>query len=542
MNEVTITGAQFRDMVCAGAALLEKNREKIDALNVFPVPDGDTGTNMCMTMQSAVKELQKLKEDCTVAEAADAVSMGALRGARGNSGVILSQLFRGFSKAFKGLTLMDGTAFANALTKGSESAYKAVMRPKEGTILTVAKAIAAKVSEEAASGCNVYRLIDFAITAGEIALAQTPEQLPVLKEAGVVDSGGKGLVTIYHGFKLYLDGEDIGEYFEREVAGAEKQTAASEAASIYGYEADFEIIHLNGEVTEKEISSFKEDLEKIGGDVSVELSDNNLKVSVKTDGPGKALQFALRYGELNAVSIANLRENERRALDERAKNEKEYAIISVSTGKGIDESFTALGVDHIISGGQTMNPSIDSIANAIYEVNAKTVFILPNNSNIIMAAQQAAKLAQCKVIVLPTKTIPQGFSAVLAFDPTRSAAANTESMKAAIAAVVSGSVTYAVRDTQFNGIAIQKGNILGMVDGELFTAKEDVADTAIETVREMVKRFGPDAAALTLFYGEGVTEEQANELSDRASEEFPDIDCIVQFGGQSLYYYYLSVE
>lgn len=538
MNEVMISGAQFKDMVCVAAALLEKKKAKIDALNVFPVPDGDTGTNMCMTMQSAVKELQKVREDATVSEAADALSMGALRGARGNSGVILSQLFRGFSKAFKGLTVMDGVAFANALTKGSESAYKAVMRPKEGTILTVAKSVAEKVSEEAANGCNVYRLIDYAIAAGEIALAKTPEQLPVLKEAGVVDSGGKGLLTIYQGFKLYLDGEDVGEFTETE----DTSVSAAETESAYGYSVDFDIIRLNNAFSETERDAYHSHLSKIGDSVSVDVNGDTVKVSVKTDGPGKAIQMALRYGELHNIVVTNLRETARAAQDERARNEKEFAIISVSTGEGIDESFKALGVDHIISGGQTMNPSIDSLANAVYAVNARNVFILPNNSNIIMAAQQAAKLAKCNVIVLPTKTIPQGFSAVLAFDPTSSVESNTENMKAAIAGVVSGSVTYAVRDTQFNGFTIRKGNILGMVDGELFTAKEDVSETAFAVICEMVKRFGEDASALTLFYGEGTTEEEANKLSERACEEFPDIDCIVQFGGQSLYYYYLSVE
>lgn len=545
MDQLYITGAQFRDMVAVGAALLEKNRAAIDALNVFPVPDGDTGTNMCMTMQSAVKELQKIPDTATVSQVADALSMGALRGARGNSGVILSQLFRGFSRALKGETTMDAEGFAKALTMGSEAAYKAVMRPKEGTILTVSRAIAEEASAMSARGANAYRILDTVLEAGERALAKTPEQLPVLKEAGVVDSGGKGLLTIYRGFKLSLDGEEVADYEEvQQEAPAALSTEAefTEEEIVYGYCTEFFIIHLDPAFQESDLDNFREHLEKIGDSVVAAYDTDMVKVHVHSNAPGKVLQMALRFGELDRLKIENMREQNREIIAERKRNEKEFAMIAVSVGEGIDDAFRELGVDHIITGGQTMNPSIDSIAQAIRKVNARNVFVFPNNSNIILAAQQAAQLVSCNVAVLPTKTIPQGLSSVMMFNPTDSLEANIEAMTEAISNVVSGAVTYAVRKTHFNGNDIDEGDILGMMDNDLCVVGTSVHDASVELLGRMMEKKGEPEAAVTIFYGEDVSDADADAFLAAAEEAYPEAECMLQRGGQSLYYYYLAVE
>jgi len=545
MDQLYITGAQFRDMVAVGAALLEKNRAAIDALNVFPVPDGDTGTNMCMTMQSAVKELQKVPETATVSQVADALSMGALRGARGNSGVILSQLFRGFSRALKGQSTMDAEGLSKALTMGSEAAYKAVMRPKEGTILTVSRAIAEEAAAMCERGANVYRLMDTVLESGERALAKTPEQLPVLKEAGVVDSGGKGLLTIYRGFKLSLDGEEVADYEEVQQdapAAISTDTELTDENITYGYCTEFFIIHLDPAFRESDLDVFREHLEKIGDSVVAAYDSDMVKVHVHSDAPGKVLQMALRFGELDRLKIENMREQNREIMAERKRNEKEFAMIAVSVGEGIDEAFKELGVDHIITGGQTMNPSIDSIAQAIRKVNARNVFVFPNNSNIILAAQQAAELVSCNVVVLPTKTIPQGLSSVMMFNPTDSVEANTEAMTDAISNVVSGAVTYAVRKTHFNGKDIDEGNILGMMNNDLCVVGECVHDASLELLGKMMEKKGEPEAAVTIFYGADVSAEDAEAFLAAAEEAHPEAECMLQSGGQALYYYYLAVE
>lgn len=542
-----IGGAQLRDMIIAGAALLEKNKASIDALNVFPVPDGDTGTNMSMTMQSAVHEIRALPENANVTQVADALSMGALKGARGNSGVILSQLFRGFSRAFKGAEFVDAELLSAALTKGSEAAYKAVMKPKEGTILTVSREIAEHVAELQQQGANVYRLMDEILSSGEKALTNTPNLLPVLKEAGVVDSGGKGLLTIYRGFKLSLDGEEIESYEELiseqpvvEQAGAPDSFSGENI--VYGYCTEFFIIHLSPETNDSEIESFRNHLERLGDSVVVANDADMIKVHVHSNSPGKVLQMALRIGELDKLKIENMREQNRALMEERKRNEKEFGLLAVSTGEGIDELFRALAVDALISGGQTMNPSIDSIASAINKINARNVFVLPNNSNIILAAQQASELTQKGVILIPTKTIPQGIAACMVYSKDATIAENEEAMKEAMEGVVSGAVTYAVRDTTFNGTKVKKGDMIGLVNNHLVISGNTVEAATIDLVKKIIADRGDEACTVTLYYGEGQTEENAQGIANKLQEQFSEAEFMVLAGGQPLYYYYIAVQ
>ncbi|MBQ6425478.1 MAG: DAK2 domain-containing protein [Clostridia bacterium] len=542
MDELTLTGAQFRDMFASGAALLEKNRAAIDALNVFPVPDGDTGANMCMTMQSAMRELQKIPADANVSKVADTISMGALRGARGNSGVILSQLLRGFSKALKGATVMDSRLFSEALKTGTEAAYKAVMRPKEGTILTVSRMISEAVAEEYEKGANVYKLLDTACAEGARALAKTPDLLPVLKEAGVVDSGGKGLLTIYRGFKMYLDGVEVSDYEEEPEEPAMADDAEVAENITYGYCTEFFIIHLNPSFREEDLVSFREHLNRIGDSVVAAYDEDTIKVHVHSDAPGKVLQMALRFGELDRLKIENMREQNRALVADRKSKEKEYAMIAVSAGAGIDELFSELGVDHVIPGGQTMNPSIESISKAIYQVNARNVFILPNNSNIIMAAEQAANIAKCNAVVIPSKSIPQGIIAAMNFNTAASVEDNRETMTEALGQIVSGSVTYAVRNTKFHGRDIAKGDIIGMLDGDLCVVGQSVQDSSMELVDKMVEKMGFNDCTITLLYGADVSPEEADRFLSAVQEKYPDAECIMQNGGQSLYYYYMFTD
>lgn len=546
-KNMKIGGAQLREMIVAGATLLEKNKAVIDALNVFPVPDGDTGTNMSMTMQSAVHEIRALPENANVTQVADALSMGALKGARGNSGVILSQLFRGFSRAFKGAEFVDAELLSAALTKGSEAAYKAVMKPKEGTILTVSRVIAENVASLQLQGANVYRLMDEILSSGEKALADTPNLLPVLKEAGVVDSGGKGLLTIYKGFKLSLDGEEIENVLE-EIAPEQPVQETLNADSFsgenitYGYCTEFFIIHLSPEIDENEIESFRNHLERLGDSVVVANDADMIKVHVHSNSPGKVLQMALRIGELDKLKIENMREQNRALMAERKRNEKEFGLLAVSTGEGIDELFRALAVDALISGGQTMNPSIDAIASAINKINARNVFVLPNNSNIILAAQQASELTKKGVVLIPTKTIPQGIAACMAYSKDASIEENEQAMKEAIADVVSGSVTYAVRDTKFDGNSVKKGDMIGLINNHLSVSGKTVEDATSELVRKMISERGDDACTVTLYFGEGQTEENAQAIADKLQAEFENAEFMVLAGGQPLYYYYIAVQ
>lgn len=547
MENMTIGGAMLKEMFLTGAALLEKNRAYIDSLNVFPVPDGDTGTNMSMTMQSAVKEIQNCK-GTNVSDIAAAASLGALKGARGNSGVILSQILRGFARALSGKEEMAPENFAAALTTGTEAAYKAVMKPKEGTMLTVARMMAEAVTKEANEGANLYKLIDVMIDEGERALRLTPELLPVLKEAGVVDSGGKGLVTILRGFKMVIDGEEVDEYVPAPQQNTAEITGNEEGADLealddieFGYCTEFFIIHLDESFSEADLDKLREKLMKIGDSVVVAYDSDFIKIHVHSNCPGKILQLALRLGEIDRIKIENMREQNRELLANMKKNEKENALVAVSISDGIDEVYKAIGVNNLISGGQTMNPSIDSITKAIRRANARNVFVLPNNSNIIMAAQQAAAISDRNVIVIPSKTMMQGLSAALAYSDDVDVETNTERMTAAIKQVLSGSVTYAVRDTQFNGEKISQGDIIGLLDNVITKVGTSVDSVAVELLCSMIENKGDDCMA-TIFYGEGADEDSAQAVADAVNEKYPDAEITVQYGGQPLYYYYFSVE
>ncbi len=549
-----IDGAALRDMFLMGAAQLEKNKSTVDALNVFPVPDGDTGTNMSMTMQGAVKELRSMPETVTVGEVTSAVSKGALRSARGNSGVILSQLFRGFSKALKGMGTMDARLFSQALSEGTQAAYKAVMKPTEGTILTVSRmvsdAVQSALEENASVSCD--EIMDLMLKEGEAALKLTPELLPVLKEAGVVDSGGRGLMFIYTGFWMALEGEDVSNALAVEEASAPADTGKSLQDSVdfhefgtdtieYGYCTEFFIIHLVDGFEESDLDRFRSHLEKVGNSIVAAYDGEMVKVHVHSNCPGKILQMALRYGELDRLKIENMREQNRQLIESRKRSQKEFGLISVSTGEGMNELFKALSVDEIITGGQTMNPSIDSIVHAVRKVNARNVFILPNNSNIILAASQAVELCDCHVEVLPTKTIPQGISAAMAFNPELSLEENLQNMTDAFQNVISGSVTYAVRETQINGQQIHNGDYIGILDGNLTVVSSEVEETGAQLIDKMIEKLGDEEASVTLYYGSDVAEEDANALAQRMEKAYPEAEFVVHNGGQPLYYYYFSV-
>lgn len=533
-------------MLLTGAACLEKNKQAIDAMNVFPVPDGDTGTNMSMTMQRAVAEIRQVKSD-SVEELASALSMGALRGARGNSGVILSQIFRGFSRALKGTkNELDARLLADALTMGTEAAYKAVMKPKEGTMLTVSRLMSDAVNKAAAKGADAYQIIDVMLQSGEAALKKTPDMLPVLKEAGVVDSGGMGLLTIYRGFKMALDGEELsenlGELPSLEPKDEVQDAPISDINDIeFGYCTEFFIIHIESGANAKQIEDFREKLMKIGDSVVVVNDEDIIKVHVHSNAPGKVLQLALDLGEIDRVKIENMREQNRELTAKLKASEKELGIVAVSVGDGIDEVFRSLGTDNLISGGQTMNPSIDTIAQAIKKVNARNVFVLPNNPNILLAAQQAAEISDKNVIVIPTRTIVQGVSAVIAFDPEADTETNRQNMTEAIAGVVSGSVTFAVRDTTYNGNVISANDIIGIIDGSIVCVDKTIPAVTEKLIEIMLEKHGGEGV-VTLYCGEGTSEDEASKLADRISEKHADSEFIVQHGGQPLYYYYILVE
>ena len=543
MNDMTINGTLLKDMFLMGAALLEKNKAIIDSLNVFPVPDGDTGTNMSMTMQGAVKEM-KSREGSSVEEVAAAASLGSLKGARGNSGVILSQILRGFAKALSGAQEMDAHGLANALSMGTAAAYKAVMKPKEGTMLTVSRMVSEAVSTAANEGTNVYRLLDIMLETGEAALKITPDLLPVLKEAGVVDSGGKGLLTIFRGFKMAVDGEEPDDYEEpTEVAEPEKETIGLEDVNDikFGYCTEFFITHFDPSFSESELDKFREKLMRIGDSVVVAYDADVVKVHVHSDAPGKILQLALRLGEIDHPKIENMREQNRAILEAYKKAEKENAVVAVSAGEGLEKVFTELGVSVVISGGQTMNPSADDIVKAIRKANARNVYVLPNNSNIILAAQQASELSDRNVIVIPSKTIMQGLSAIMAYNAEGSAQSNEKRMKESLETVISGAVTYSVRDTSVNGTRIEKGNIIGLLDNDIVTVSESVEETSIKLLKLMLDKH-PEDPVVTVFYGEGMDEDNAQALVDLVSAEYSDAEFVMQSGGQPLYYYYFSVE
>ena len=543
MNNTTINGALLKDMFLAGAALLEKNKAYIDSLNVFPVPDGDTGTNMSMTMQSAAREIKACPEGANVGKVAAAASLGALKGARGNSGVILSQIFRGMAKALDGKEEMDAELLVTALRMGTDAAYKAVMKPKEGTILTVSRMISTAVEGEFNQGANVFGLIDVMIESGEEALKLTPELLPVLKEAGVVDSGGKGLITIFRGFKMIMDGDTVEDYVEAEEAPVfddEALTLEDINDIKFGYCTEFFVIHLVDSFSEDDLEKFRDKLMKIGDSVVVAHDSGFIKIHVHTNMPGKALQLALCLGEIDKVKIENMREQNREIQENIKKNEVENAMVAVSCGEGMDAEFTGLGVTGLISGGQTMNPSIDTIEKAIRKVNARNVFVLPNNPNIIMAAQQAAELSDRNVVVIPTRTMVQGVAAAMAYAHENTPDVNKKRMEKAAASVKSGAVTYAVRDTSYNGLTIQKDDIIGLMDNTITAVGKTISEATLSLIEKMAE--DNEEAMITLYYGEDVSDEDAEAMSEAVQEKLPDAEVILCPGGQPLYYYYIAVE
>jgi len=552
-------------MFLAGAKNLDSKKDWINELNVFPVPDGDTGTNMTMTIMSAAKEVGSLTNP-TMAELAKAISSGSLRGARGNSGVILSQLFRGFCKVIKEYDEIDVTILCEACQKAVETAYKAVMKPKEGTILTVAKGAAEKALELSDETEDVVTFVEEVIKQAEYVLDQTPEMLPVLKQAGVVDSGGQGLVQVLKGAYDALIGKEIDYTIEGAPTGAApaKISAETEAEIKFGYCTEF-IIVLNAPMSDNEEHAYKAFLESIGDSIVVVADDEIVKTHVHTNDPGLALQKALTFGSLSKIKIDNMREEHQEKLikdsqklaaqqkaeeeayeaacaDEKTNNmpAKEMGFVSVSIGEGMNEVFRGLGVDYLIEGGQTMNPSTEDMLNAIEHVNAKTVFILPNNKNIIMAANQAVDLVEDKqIIVIPTKTIPQGITALVNYIPDHSAEENKEQMMAEIENVKTGQVTYAVRDTEIDGKIIKQNDFMGIGDKSILSVGTDLRATTLEMVDAMVDE---DSAIVSIYFGSDSDEDSANELAAAIEEKYPDVEVEVNDGGQPIYYYVISVE
>lgn len=552
MATKTINVEMLAKMFLAGAGNIEAKKEFINELNVFPVPDGDTGTNMSLTIMAAAKEVSGL-EQLDMKSLAKAISSGSLRGARGNSGVILSQLFRGFTKAIKEVKEIDCLILANALDKAKETAYKAVMKPKEGTILTVARGIADKGWELAEETDDLEVFIPELIKHAEYVLSKTPDMLPVLKEAGVVDSGGQGLLEVMKGaYDAFLGKEiDYSAIAPSTGTGMTKISAETNAEIKFGYCTEF-IIMAEKLFTEKDEQEFKTYLESIGDSIVCVADDEIVKVHVHTNDPGLAIQKALTYGQLSRMKIDNMREEheeklirdaEKMAKEQKQKkkeSQKEFGFIAVSIGEGLNEIFKELGVDYIIEGGQTMNPSTDDMLNAIDEVNAKHVFIFPNNKNITLAANQAKSLVKDKeVIVIPTKTVPQGITAIINFVPDLSAEENEEVMLEEIKNVKTGQVTYAVRDTHIDDKEIHKDDIMGIGDSGIVAVGTDIADTTKEMLEILVDE---DSELISIYYGEDVSEEDAEKLTAEIEEKYPDVDVDTHFGGQPIYYYVLAVE
>ena len=549
MNTNTVDAKMLGRMFLSGAKNLEAKKEWINELNVFPVPDGDTGTNMTLTIMAAASEVSALS-DPTMKTLAKAISSGSLRGARGNSGVILSQLLRGFTKSIEHHEQVDAMAFARAFEKGVETAYKAVMKPKEGTILTVAKGAAVKALEIAEDSENLETFFADVIAEAEEVLSRTPEMLPVLKEAGVVDSGGQGLLEVLKGaFDGYL-GKEIDMNFEKPAhAVMSKPMSAEESDIKFGYCTEF-IIMLEKEFSEKEERAFKEYLLSIGDSLVVVADDEIVKVHVHTNAPGDAIQRALTYGQLSNMKIDNMRlEHHERLIKDaekvaaqqaKAEPEKEVGFISVSVGDGMGEIFRELGADYLIEGGQTMNPSTEDVLQAISHVNAKNIFIFPNNKNIILAANQARDLTEDKnIIVIPTKTIPQGITALISYVPDKTVEQNTEEMLEAMTHVKTGQVTYAVRDTKIDDKEIRQGDIMGIGDKGILAVGQGIEDITVATLKEMVDE---DTEIISIYYGADVTEEDAEQLCERLEELYPDFDVEINQGGQPIYYYVVSVE
>lgn len=562
----TIDAALVQKMFLAGAKNLESKKEWINDLNVFPVPDGDTGTNMTMTIMSAAKEVSSIANP-TMENLAKAISTGSLRGARGNSGVILSQLLRGFTKEMSSLKEITVENLAAATQRATETAYKAVMKPKEGTILTVARGISEKAAEVASQTENLEEALLTIIEHAEYVLSTTPDLLPVLKEAGVVDSGGQGLVVVLRGMYDALTGKvtefDISEPKADISEKTQVKGAAIDNVDIkFGYCTEF-IIMLDKEFNEKTEQEFKAFLSSIGDSIVCVALDDIVKVHVHTNHPGQAFEKALEYGQLTKMKVDNMREEHNQKVVEQAevqaaiaseaqkKNgkpiasnqpKKDFGFVTIVAGEGLAEIFKGLGVDSVIEGGQTMNPSTEDILNAADSVNADVVFVLPNNKNIILAAQQAASIVEGKkIVVIPTKTIPQGITAMINFEATRSAKENEDAMVESLSTVATGQLTYAVRDTSIDGKEIKNGDIMGLGDSGLLAVGKDIDSTLIEMLDEMMKE-NDEAELISVYYGEDVTEEDAEAVVAKIEEKYSDTDVELQPGGQPIYYYLVSVE
>ncbi len=547
----TINSTEFRKMVSTGARMLEINRAKVDALNVFPVPDGDTGTNMSLTLQSAIKEMNACSSN-RFQEICDAVSKGALKGARGNSGVISSQIFRGICQVLRDTKdSFDTKTFAKALEAGTKVAYGAVSIPKEGTILTVVRLMSEQAGKLAKKNPDFVEFLTALIAVGDEALAQTPELLPVLKKAGVVDSGGVGLMTIMRGFLASMTGEEVAGEVQteaRENAKTDEEIFGDNSDIInldlgeieFAYCTEFFVINMKQMTTLADIDKLKERLMGIG-DCVICIGDLELvKVHVHTNTPGRALSYALELGELDRIKIENMLEENRALRAKLEAEKKEMGMLAICAGQGLEEIFKDLMCDRVIEGGQTMNPSAQDIADAVQKINASNVFVFPNNSNVILAAEQAKALVSKRTIhVIPTKNVPQGFAAALQFNPEVSVPENKTNMTHAIDNVSSGQVTYAVRNTTMNGFKLKEGDIIGLDNKRILAKGDDVDSTTLALIKALKNS---DHEMITLYYGNGVTEKDAEQLADKVREAYPECDVESHFGGQPVYYYMVALE
>lgn len=550
-----LTGKMFRDGVISAANNIANSRKSVDALNIFPVPDGDTGTNMSMTIGAAAKEMAVLPDTCSIGEAASKCASALLRGARGNSGVILSLIFRGFSKGFKELEEADGKDVAKAFELGVKAAYKAVMKPTEGTILTVVRKASEAATELSKTVNDPMEVAFSAMMAAKEALAETPNQLPVLKQAGVVDAGGQGLVLIFEGFHSVFANGVIVQPLEAPQESANQESKSTVAAASddieFGYCSEF-LIEKAKDAKEKDPLKLRAFLESIGDCVVVVDDTDIIKVHVHSNEPGNVIQAALKYGQLINIKIDNMRYQHRNAQEgaDEAKSEvklepvspdNEYGFVAVCAGNGLSELFKDIGTDVVVSGGQTMNPSTDDILNAVKATPAKTVFVLPNNKNIIMAAEQAARLAEGrKVVVLQTKTIPQGISAMLMFDEEADADKNALAMTQAAESVQTALVTFAARDSEVEGVPVKKGEIMGLCNGKIRFVGADKVDIAFKAASKLIKKY--QGEIVTLIYGEESAEEEAEALKQRLEEKFSNLEISIVNGGQPIYYFIISVE
>ncbi|MBD7964331.1 DAK2 domain-containing protein [Fictibacillus norfolkensis] len=558
MSLKVLDGKKFSKMVLEGASNLTRNAAMVDALNVFPVPDGDTGTNMNLTITSGAKEVEKNTSN-QIGAVASAFAKGLLMGARGNSGVILSQLFRGFSKSMEGKETINAAEFANAFDKGVETAYKAVMKPVEGTILTVAKDAARKAVKEAKKSDDILYIMKELVKESKASLNRTPDLLPVLKEVGVVDSGGQGLVTVYEGFLAVLEGKELPKVSVNAPSMGELVNAEHHKAQMhmktedihFGYCTEFMVRFEDKKIKSNPFDeiNFRNELSQHGDSLLVVADEDVVKVHIHTEQPGNMLTLAHRYGSLINIKVENMREQHSAILESEnevipsysqpaSEKKKEYGIVTVAMGEGIEEMFSSMGAS-VIQGGQTMNPSTEDIVKAIAEVNAEKVFILPNNSNIIMASEQAASVVDEEVVIIRTKTVPQGIASILAFNPSADMAENEKKMNEAIAAVKSGQVTYAVRDTSIDGVEIAKGDFMGISEGKILTSKTDKQEVTKELLSNMLDE---DSEIVTIIYGEDSSEEEAQELAEFIEEKFPDVEAEIHNGKQPIYSFILSVE